>query len=194
MDLKRLSRVCDSKIADMSKEEQTDEVKEQLYKLTKQFVYKHWREYYPKYKGDLDDLVTDFYIQFLTPKSREAGKEQSLLDKFDKDITSLPYLVKVAVNRMLIDRARTDKGEVNYNERYDEETGELSLDYIANHADDEDIQIEDIQFTEDEIFELRDRYDEMSDAEKKAFLKYYKEVKNVLSPNFKELFEQVVEE
>lgn len=193
MDLTKLSRITDSHIADMSKEEQTDKVKTELYNLTQQFVRKYWRQNYPQYKGDIDDLVSDFYIQFMTPKSREEGKEQSLLDKYDPKVTSLPYLVKVAVQRMLIDRARTDKGEKNYTEKYDEDTGDLSLDYIAEHTDDPDIQLEDLEFTEDEILELRDKFDEMDAPHKKALKKYYTEVKNVLSPNFKKLFADIFE-
>ena len=169
-----------------------EKVKEELYKLTQQFVRKYQRQYYPAYKGELDDLVSDFYAEFLTPKSREKGKEESLLDKFDENVTSLPYLVKVAVQRKLIDRSRSDKGEKNYVEKYDEETGDLSLDYIAEHADDEEIQLENIEFSDDEIFELRDLYDEMSPEKKKAFLKYYNEVKDVLAPNFKKLFADLV--
>ena len=170
-----------------------EKIKEELYKLTKQFVQKYQRQYYPAYKGELDDLVSDFYAEFLTPKSRERGKEESLLDKFDENVTSLPYLVKVAVQRKLIDRSRSDKGEKNYVEKYDEETGDLSLDWIAEHADDDEIQLEDIEFSDDEIFELRDMFDEMPEAKKKAFIKYYKEVKDVLAPNFKKLFADLVE-
>ena len=69
----------------------------------------------------------------------------------------------------------------------------MSLDWIAEHADDEEVQLEDIEFSDDEVFELRDLYDEMPEAKKKAFLKYYKEVKDVLAPNFKKLFADLVE-
>lgn len=168
--------------------DQTEEVKVRLFKLTQQFVRKYVSRYYKQYNGVVDDLVMDYYVEFLTPKSREIGKEASLLDKFDENVTTLPYLVKVAVQRKLIDSSRTDKGEKNYTADYDEETGDLSLDYISEHIDEPDIQIEDIQFSDDQIAELRDMYDEMGEKEKKAFLDYYGEVKNTLSPNFKELF------
>lgn len=189
MNLRQLSRICD-----MKKEEQTDAVMKELYDLTLSFVRKYWRKYYPSYKGDVEDLASDFYLEFITPKSRVPGKEQTLLDKFDSKVTILPYLVKVSVQRKLIDRSRTDKGEKNYNDSYDEETGELSLDYIASHIDSPSIQVEDLEFTEDEILELRDLYDEMDPEAKKAFLKYYNEVKNVLSDNFKDLFKDIVGE
>lgn len=194
MDIRKLSRITDSRIFDMSKEEQTDKVKEELYKLVQQFVRKYWRQYYPSYKGEVDDLVSDFYTEFLTPKSREKGKEESLLDKFDPSVTTLPYVTKVAVTRMLIDRARNDKGEKNYTEKYDEETGELSLDYLASHLDEPDIQLEDITFSDDEILEMRDLFDEMSPEKKKEFMKYYQEVKNVLAPNFQALFRDLTGE
>lgn len=182
-------------IVDMKKEEQTDEVKTRLYRLTQQFVRKYWRTYYPQFKGDIDDLVSDFYISFLTEKSREKGKEQSLLDKFDPSITSLEYLVKISVQRKLIDRSRSDKGEINYKEKYDEETGDLSLDFLAHHSDeDEDIPVDQIVFSEEDILELRDKYDELTEPQRKHFLRMYKEVKNVLSPNFAALFEDLIKQ
>jgi hypothetical protein len=192
MKLAKLSRVCDSaKVQDMAPEEQTDKVKKELYDLTLQFVRKYWRQYYPQFKGDINDLASDYYLDFLTPKSREKGKEQSLLDKFDPKVTSLPYLVKVAVQRKLIDGSRTDKGEKNYEETYDEETGDLSLDYIANAPEEDDLQIEDIEFSPADIAELKEKFANMGPKEKKAFLDYYSEVKGVLSQNFKDLFREV---
>lgn len=189
--IKARRKVKDQKIADLAKEEQTDKLKERLYKLVQQFVYKYWRSKYPRYKGDVEDLVTDFYIQFLTPKARN-GEKQSLLDKYNPKTTSLEYLVKVAVQRMLIDRARTDKNEMNYAEKYDEETGDLSLDFLAKHIDDPKIQLEDIQFDSEEIAELRDKFDEMSEDKRKAFLDYYDDVKGILSKNFVNLFEDLI--
>lgn len=168
--------------------------KVQMYELVRMFVRAYQRRYYIQYKGDIDDLASDFYLEFMTPKARELGKEQSLLDKFDPNVTTLPYLVKVSVIRMLIDRSRSDKGEINYTEKYDEETGELSLDYIANHIDEEAVQLEDIQFSEEEIFELRDLYDNMPEKKKQEFLDYYQQVKNVLSPNFRALFKDLTNE
>lgn len=190
MNLKKIKD--SSKVQDMDKSEQTDKVKKELYDLTLQFVRKYWRQYYPAFKGDIDDLASDYYLEFLTPKARERGKEQSLLDKFDPTITTLPYLVKVAVTRKLIDSSRTDKGEKNYTETYDDEYGDLSLDYISEHIDEPDFQIEEIEFDLDQVAELRDLYDEMSPERKKSFLRTYQEVKGVLSPNFKELFKDLV--
>lgn len=181
------------KVQDMDKSEQTDEVKTELFKLVQQFVRKYWRRYYPAYKGDIDDLISEFYTEFLTEKGR-GDKKESLLDKFNPNVTTLPYVVKVAVQRMLIDRSRSDKGETNYNEKYDEETGELSLDYIANTAAEDEVQLEEIEFSDEQIAELRDLYDEMPEDKKKEWLDYYKEVKNVLSPNFQALFKDLVNE
>ncbi len=179
-----------------TREKADDEAKkEELYKLTEQFVRKYQPQYYKQYKGDIQDLVSDFYAEFTTKKSRVAGKEESLLDKYDENVTSFPYLVKVAVQRMLIDRSRKDKGEQNITEKYDEETGELSLDYLASSdpEDDSDVQLEDIEFSDDQILELRDRWDEMTDEQRKPIINYYNEVKNVLAPNFKKLFADIIE-
>lgn len=183
------------RIADLAKAEQTDQVKKELFQLTKQFVLKLWRHYFPHCSGskdDLDDLIYDFYLEFLTPKSRVKGNEQSLLDKWDPEKLNLPSLVKVSVIRKLIDKERTFKHEKHYSETYDENTGDLSLDFLAKQVSEEDVQLEDIEFTEDEIFEMRDKYDEMDPEAKEAFLTYYNRVKNKLPQNFKDLFADLV--
>lgn len=191
--LKRLLKEVSehNKVSDVAKEEQTDALKEELYKLVQQFVWKYWRVYYPQYKGETHDLIVDFFEQFLTEKGRGEEKE-NLLDKYDPSMTSLPYLVKTSVIRMLIDRSRTDKGEVNYSEQYDEETGELSLDFLSNLLDEDEVSVDGIEFTPEQIFEIRDLYDELSEADKKHFIRMYKEVKNVLAPNFQALFKDLV--
>ena len=150
-----------------------------------------WRQYYPHCKGTqeaLDDLITDIYTQFLTKKSRIKGNEQSLLDKWDPERLPLPTLVKVSVIRMLIDRERTDKREINYAENYDEKTGELTLDFLAKKVAKEDENIEEFQFTPDMIFLMRDKYDEMSPEEKQNFIEMFRRVKSQLSPNFQKVF------
>lgn len=181
-----------SRVQDMAKEDQTSEIKEELYNLTQQFVRKYWRLYYPNYKGEIDDLVSDFYVEFETPKSREKGKEQTLLDKFDPKVTTLPYLVKVAVQRKLIDMARKDKGEINYSEKRDPETGELTLDYLAKHFDEPDLQVEEMEFTTRDVERLKALYQKMNPDDKRRFDKHYKDMKNILSPNFQKLFANVV--
>ena len=53
-------------------------------------------------------------------KSRIEGEEENLLDKFDPSITTLPYLVKIAVKRKLIDSSRSDKAEIRIDPILDE--------------------------------------------------------------------------
>ncbi len=179
------------RISDLSKEEQTDPLKKDLYNMVRQFVYKYQRHYHPHYKGDLIDLVSDFYIEFLTPKSRVKGKEESLLDKYNPEITSLPYLVKQSVIRKLIDRERTYKGEINYAEKYDEDTGDLSLDFLANKVDSSK-NAEDIELTEEQIEQLKEKFNAMPTRTKNDFMKDYKEAMKVMSPYFQSIFKEIV--
>jgi len=92
----------------MTKQQQTDEVRVELFKLTLQFTRKYQPRYYYQFRGEVYDLAMEFYCEFLTPKGRGDVKE-SLLDKFNPEITSLAYLVKVSVQRKLIDRSRADR-------------------------------------------------------------------------------------
>lgn len=184
MNLKLLSRV-----QDLSKEDQTDELKYDVYKMIIPFVRKYQPIYYPSFKGSLEDLASDFFVKFMTPKSRVLGNEESLLDKFDPKITSLTYLVKTAVVRALIDKAREDKGELNYSESYDEETGDLTLDFLQGKLTEEEIEsIDEREFDEEFIEDIRAKFRQLPIAQKLDFEEHYDEVKNVLSPNVRELF------
>lgn len=183
--------IADSRIQDLAEDEQTDALKEELYKLVQQFVWKYWRQYYPAFKGETTDLIIDFYENFLTKKGR-GEKKESLLDKYDTSITSLPYLVKTSVIRMLIDRSRSDKHEVNYSEQYDEETGDLSLDFLASLVDEEPEYIDSMVFTPEQVEEIKSTYEALPEAAKKHFLRMYRECRTALAPNFQELFSQVV--
>lgn len=182
------------RIVDLTKDQQTDKVKTELFNLVQQFVWKYHTRYYPHFKGELDDLIYDIYIQLMTPKSREDGKEESLLDKFNPETTSLPNVVKTSVIRMMIDRERSDKQEMNYSEKYNEETGDLSLDWLVNKTAESDVQLEELEFTPDEVAEVKAKYDKMTPDAKEQFLQYYEEVKDVLPDNFKALFNEVVGE
>lgn len=91
----------------MTKAEQTDAVFQELYALTRTFTRAYQGHYFYQFHGDIDDLAAEFFTQFITPKARK-GEKQTLLDKFDPSITTLPYLVKVSVIRKLIDASRTN--------------------------------------------------------------------------------------
>ena len=101
-------------------------------------------------------------------KNRIKGEEESLLDKWDPEVTILPYLVKVSVIRKLIDGSRTDKGELNYTEDYEEDSGKLSMDFLRGDLTEEEIeQIEDMEFDEEFVDTLVAKYHTLSAKEKK---------------------------
>lgn len=90
----------------MKKEEQTVSVIKELYNLTYQFTHALTSHYYYQFRGDVNDLASEFFTQFITPKGRKGAVKESLLDKFNPETTSLAYLVKVCVTRKLIDQSR----------------------------------------------------------------------------------------
>lgn len=91
----------------MEKERQ-EQLKVRLYNLTFMFVKAYKPKYYYQYQGDLEDLASDIYCEFLTPKASKGREKQTLLDKFDDSVTSIEYLTKVCVIRKLIDKSRQD--------------------------------------------------------------------------------------
>ena len=109
----------------------------------------------------------EFFCQFLTPKGRGDVKE-TLLDKFDPNVTSLAYLVKVSVTRKLIDRSRQDSTKFVSIDALLEEYGDLIA--TAFNMVDNDTKIE--SYTP--YKKLLQKYEELSDLEKnKCFAKLF---------------------
>lgn len=191
------------RIFDIAHDLQTDNLKQEIYHSIQSFVYKNYRRYHPHFKGDLHDLVVDFYTDFTRPKKRRNGEVFSELDRFEyhklggddwdaDDSKRLAAYIQRFVWHRLIDRERTDKREINYTERYDEETGDLSLDYLAKLVDEDDDRLEDLEFTPKLISQAQEAYNNMSSNTKKDFLKIYEQIKHNLPENLKDLFGSLV--
>lgn len=176
----------------MNKEEQTSQVKVRLYNLTKSFVYKYQPRYYKQFKGELDDLISQFYLEFLTPKSRVKGKEETLLDKYSPKVTSLEYLVKVSVQRKLIDASRKDKAETSY-DALQEVMGPSYLDSIVYANQDESVHVDLVDYDKEQMMKIVDRYDALDEAQKKHIQALYKEQRPAFAPNWKKMFDEVIE-
>lgn len=177
----------------MLKSEQTKEVKVHLYNLTHNFVYKYVHQYYKQYQGDLDDLVSDFYIQFLTPKARVKGKEQSLLDKYDDSITSLEYLVKVSVIRKLIDKSRSDKGRVSIDKRWDD-CGDMTAVIFGLYDEQEDEEtVDNKEFTSSAYKLVETKWNALDPYHQQVLRNKYSECRGALAKNYQKLFDKVIE-
>lgn len=179
----------------MKKEEQTVEVKVRLYNLTLMFIKKYKWRYYKQYRGELEDLAMDFYEQFLTAKSREKGKEQSLLDKFDPSITTLEYLVKIAVQRMLIDRSRHDCRPIKSIDRFTDAYGDCITKTFALYSteDEEEGHVADTRvFTRTEVAVMKMKWYELSEKARETITKQFEEVKGVLSEPYRDALEDVI--
>ena len=176
----------------MTKEQQTDQVKLRLYRLTEMFVKHYQPLLYYQFRGEQADLVSDFYTEFLTPKSRVKGKEQTLLDKFDDSITTLEYLVKVSVQRKLIDASRKDKGERSF-DALKENLGESYMDSYVSGRMNSQADIDHMEFDVHQMMTLCDRYDHLCQAQKDTVNQMYAEVRNVISPVWRERFDQIIE-
>lgn len=173
----------------MDKAEQTQEVKEKLYYLTKQFVYKYQPRYYKQYRGDLEDLVLDFYCQFLTPKSRIKGQEKSLLDRYDVSKKPIGFseelyfanLVKVSVQRMLIDRSRQDHYRILSIDKFLEAYGDMFVENFNLSVVPSDDSLDFNHFLLS--------YHKMSPALKQSLRQIYQECRNSLSESFTKVFD-----
>ncbi len=172
----------------MKKSEQTEEVKVKLYQLTDQFTKKLVHRYYKQYTGSIEDLVMEYYLDFLTPKSREKGKEESLLDKYDDKVTSLPYLVKVAVARKLIDSSRQNPISLLRIDNYVEDYGDCITAAFDLAVEPED-GVDDKMFSLKEAQNLKLRFESYTDESKEMFYKQYQDVKCALTKVYQDLFD-----
>lgn len=111
----------------MEKSQQTEEIYQELYKLTRVMTRALVKKYYYQFRGDVDDLAADFFTQFITPKGRKGAPQESLLDKFNPETTSLAYLVKVCVTRKLIDQSRQHPYRVSSIDELMESKGDTVL-------------------------------------------------------------------
>lgn len=175
----------------MRPEEQTAQVKEELYKLTLSFVRKYQPKYYYQYRGDIEDLASEFFCQFLTPKSRIKGKEETLLDKYDSTITSLPYLVKVSVIRMLIDRSRADSVKIKSIDHFVDEYGDLMIKTFGLSTESLTDDIDSLEFSSDFLHKIYSKLSLLDETTLNNISKQYYEVRNVLNASFRKVFDKL---
>lgn len=142
-------------VSDVSKEQQTDELKILLMKQIKQFVFKYQKRYYPQFDGDLNGLAADIFADFLKPKKHRNGEVFSELDRIDpakvgngKWTGSVEKAMATYTQRFvmhsLIDYARGDKGEVRADENYDEASRRATLDRLKNGKGNRNIDGEEV--------------------------------------------------
>ena len=177
----------------MEKAKQTEEVKVRLYNLTVMFTKKYVHRYYKQYQGEISDLATEYYISFMTPKSRIKGNEETLLDKFNEEITCLEYLVKVAVQRKLIDSSRQNPRNNVSLDSMVENYGDMVLDNLNLITEEEDT-VDTIEFPIEFKLTAKTKLEGLSKKMKTKVKMQYEEIKEVLAPAYKELFEDIFDE
>ena len=176
-------------------------LKLRLYNLTRQFVLKHSHHYYQQYRGDLQDLCQDFFIDFITPKCRTGGRKETLLDKYDSSVTSFEYLVKNAVIRKLIDRSRKDRTVSLSIDNLQEEYGDIITETFQlvdsqKHSELQefiDPSVDERIFTEDEVEYYRTKFEKLSENVRQSFVREYYKVRNVFASGYRNLFDTIIE-
>lgn len=176
-------------------------LKLRLYNLTRQFVLKHSHHYYQQYRGDLQDLCQDFFIDFITPKCRTGGRKETLLDKYDSSVTSFEYLVKNAVIRKLIDRSRKDRTVSLSIDNLQEEYGDIITETFQlvdsqKHSELQefiDPSVDERIFTEDEVEYYRTKFEKLSENVRQSFVREYYKVRGVFASGYRNLFDTIIE-
>ena len=187
----------------MKKEDQTPELIEKLYFLTRTWVRKEWRNYFYQYDGDIEDLSSDYFLSFMTAKSRKEGEEKTFLDHFDPTVRSLEGFTHVCVVRKLIDSSRVRSHQY----------GKCDLISISNMIDadgngSEEREIQDPVWDElstlpDEMFDdktfdwndirgIKQKFYALSERKQEKIKEMAAEKDADLSPEFKEMFTEVV--
>lgn len=122
----------------MDRNLQTDKLHLELYQLTKSFTRDLQPRYYYQFRGDINDLASEFFTQFITPKGRKGAVKETLLDKYNPNTTSLAYLVKVCVTRKLIDQSRQNPQQYVSIDAQTEENGDCINRVFNLYSDFED--------------------------------------------------------
>lgn len=163
-------------------------LKARLYQLTYQFVLAHHFTYFKQFRGDLRDLVSGFYYEFCTPKSRK-GPKLTLIDRYDFTITSFEYYVKQAVIRKLIDQSRQNPYQLSI-ESLTAESGDAITRtfHLVTPAEAMDNEV-----PEEQLALYRSRFSRMSEVSRQAVRATYETEKEVLSPRVRRFFESLFE-
>lgn len=117
----------------MNKSEQTPDLLLKVKEMVLIFTRHYQPKYYYQFRGELYDLGMEIFCEFLTPKGR-GEKKESLLDKYDSNITSLEYLLKVSVIRKLIDKSRANPLIVQSLDEAQESTGDFIYNSIVDNS------------------------------------------------------------
>lgn len=102
-----------------------------LYELTHKFTYALKNKYFIQYDGDLDDLASDYFLSFITPKSR-TGEKLTIYDHYNPDWEINPtwenfegYVRSCVINK-LIDSSRLESAHRHVSiDNYIEEFGDI---------------------------------------------------------------------
>lgn len=178
----------------MKRSEQTEELKVRLYSLTRTFVHKYMHRYFKQFTGNPEDLIMEYYIEFETPKSREKGKEETLLDKWNSEITSLEYLVKVSVQRKLIDSSRQNPYNSIRLDNYIDDYGDCITKAfeLTTEQDDEQGALTDLKvFTMEEARYYKHKFELLADNIKEGLYTRYDEMRSAILPAYRQLFDYV---
>lgn len=164
------------------------QLKARLYFLTRQFVYKHQRHYYIQFQGDLNDLASEFFVDFCTRKSRTPGQEQNLIDKYDSSVTSFEYLVKQAVIRKLIDCSRQDSYRKVSIDKFQSEYGD-AIAQTFGLVSKEDQTVDSREFSDIEVYQAISSLEDMEPRLQKHWYRQFLECRLVLAESYRLLFD-----
>lgn len=176
----------------MDKAFQTKEMISHLYDLTQEFTKQFIPRYYKQYKGEPEDLASEYFCKFMEPDKNG----QTLLDGFDSNFQELytpeaTYFrnyVKCCVQRKLIDSSRCNpKPDLSI---------DLLLESMADHfythvVDTDSTKVDDIDI--DELAPtVCKRVLGLSPSKRRALREYFEEVRGALNPKFTKVFDRAL--
>lgn len=191
------------------------DVKVKVWELVHKYVKVHQPYYYRQFQGDLWDLGQDIFESFMKAKARVRrvkdltgkvlkdeegndvrvrGREQSLLDKYNPQVTSIEYLVKGCVIRKLIDYSRGDKVPfVRYQSlleefgdrvlvtfRFDVKEGGEGFEWLASNLDDPTV-----------LEWWVKKFEGLTEAKRRKVFREYQSKKGELSEGSRVFFEEL---
>jgi hypothetical protein len=185
----------------MTKEEQTSDVIEKLYFLTRTWVRKEWRNFFYQFDGDVDDLASDYFMSFMTAKSRTPGQEKTFLDTFDPTVRTIEGYTRCCVVRKLIDSSRVRSHQYG---KCDKVSLSGMIDANAGNDDQEIIDpaweemsvlpdvFEHENYSWEDIRDIKQHFYNLSEHRQAKLKEQAIQFDADLSPEFKEMFSEVI--
>lgn len=168
----------------------TEEELIELYNLTHKFVYALWDKYFIQYTGDLDDLASDYFMSFITPKSR-SGEKLVIWDHYNPDWRefytheNFEGYVRTCVMRKLIDSSRVESNHRTHSiTQLVDDYGDLFLKTFELTTEDDE-ELRDLLSSPKYVAKVVTKFNKLPEDKRNQFFFELMDSNSILTPHLR---------